>query len=136
MEQVERMDPSRRWSVLSVILVDDEGMIPIQRACFGKNEPTDVISQAYDPMPPDSDAYSGEVIVNVQRAYEVGHTTGCSRELALYLAHGCQHLTGMSDHTPILRAKMRRRENAWLRHADHQGLLTGLMEEQVSSSEP
>ena len=136
MEQIEHMDSSRRWSVLSVILVDDEGMIPIQRACFGKHEPTDVISLAYDPMPPDFDVYSGEIIVNVQRAYEVGSPNGCSRELALYLAHGCQHLTGISDDTPIQRAKMRRRENAWLKDADLQGLWTNLMGEKMSSSEP
>jgi len=135
MEQIEHMDPSHRWSALSVILVDDEGMIPIQQACFGKHEPTDVISLAYDPMPPESDTYSGEIIVNIQRAYEVGSANGCSRELALYLAHGCQHLTGVSDDTPNLRAKMRRKENAWLKKADLQGLLTNLMEEKESSSE-
>ena len=37
------------------------------------------------------------------------------RELALYLAHGCDHLTGADDATPAGRARMRRRELGWLR---------------------
>ena len=129
MERIEDVDPGRNWTTLSVILVDDEGMIPIQRACFGANEPTDVISLAYDPIPPEGDGRDGEVIVNVQRAHEVGGADGCSRELALYLAHGCQHLTGASDETPALRAAMRRKETAWLNTAERLGLLTGLIQE-------
>jgi rRNA maturation RNase YbeY len=133
MEQVKALQPTRGWGELSVILVDDDGIIPVQQACFGKHVPTDVISQVYEPMPPEPDLSTGDVIVNVERARQVGGSGGSSRELALYLAHGCQHLTGASDHTPALRAAMRRRETAWLKAADAAGLLDGLMEEEETS---
>jgi len=133
MEQIELVEPTRAWSSLTVILVDDAGITRIQQATFGKTEPTDVVSLRYDPVPPETQEGDGEVVVNVQRAHDVGHRAGPSRELGLYLAHGCNHLTGASDHTPALRAAMRRKETAWLKEADRLGLLNGLMDETESA---
>lgn len=127
MARVDAWRPGLRWEEVGVILVDDAGILPFQRACFGLEEPTDVISQVYGPIPPETDARAGEVIVNVQRAREVGGADGCARELARYVAHGCLHLGGATDDTPGQRAAMRRRETAWLRTADAEGRLDGLV---------
>lgn len=107
-------------------LVDDDGIIPVNAAVFSRHHATDVISATYEPMPGESRGHA-EVFVNVERAWKLGRTArGASRELALYIAHGCQHLTGASDHTPKLRAAMRRNELAWLREADALGYIAGL----------
>jgi rRNA maturation RNase YbeY len=115
---------------LAIILTDHAGMLPVQRACFGKVDPTDVVSLRYDPIPPETGG-SAEIVINVERAYEERRRAGgVDRELALYLAHGCQHLTGATDNTPAERAAMRRRENRWLRRADQLGYVRGLVKKE------
>jgi ssRNA-specific RNase YbeY (16S rRNA maturation enzyme) len=133
------------WGVVSVVLVDDGGIGRINRACFGRSGATDVISLTYAPVPGETDGGAAEIIVNVQRAQEEGgrhwrqaDRAGCSPrpprrrvaaclELALYLAHGCDHLTGATDDTPVLRRRMRQRELRWVRDAQRLDLLRGLL---------
>lgn len=102
-------------------MTDDEGIVPVNMACFGRVSPTDVISQPYTSPP------GGEVIVNVERALSVGGSgPRGERELALYVAHGLHHLAGAVDHTPAQRRAMLRQERAWLRAAARSGLLSNL----------
>jgi ssRNA-specific RNase YbeY (16S rRNA maturation enzyme) len=62
------------------------------------------------------------VFVNAERARAEGlRRGGVADELALYIAHGCDHLAGASDRTPAGRARMRRREQAWLAEARRLG---------------
>jgi rRNA maturation RNase YbeY len=111
-----------------LVLTDDAGMTPLNRAFFGKNRPTDVISVAYPPLPGRPGSGLNEVYVNVERAAQVARSPGHrARELALYVAHGIHHLTGASDHTPALRARMRREELAWLNEAGRLGLVAKLV---------
>ena len=118
-------DP-KTWAEVVLTLADDDGITPVNIAVFARHRTTDVISATYQPMPGESRGHA-EVFVNVERAWKIGKTPGgASRELALYIAHGCQHLTGASDHTPRLRAAMRRKERAWLREADDLGYIAGL----------
>lgn len=105
-----------------MLLCDDRSIAGANRACFGRDRPTDVISLAYRPERRGG-GWTGEVLVNVQRALEAGpRHGGPDRELALYLAHGCDHLAGAEDATPAQRAAMRARENRWLRAARARGL--------------
>jgi ssRNA-specific RNase YbeY (16S rRNA maturation enzyme) len=70
---------------------------------------------------------AAEVVVNVERAVRAGpRYGGPSRELARYLAHGCQHLGGATDGDRAGRARMHRRERAWLAEAEGLHLLDGL----------
>ena len=58
-----------------------------------------------------------EIIVNAERAWLAGSRRrgwSPSRELALYIAHGCDHLNDERDTTPAGRRRMRRRELHWL----------------------
>ncbi|OGV47051.1 MAG: rRNA maturation RNase YbeY [Lentisphaerae bacterium GWF2_57_35] len=118
-----------------MVLTDNEGIRAYNLACFGKDRPTDVITQAYAAVPGGND-FHGELIVNAERALEEGlQRQSIDQELALYIAHGCDHLDGASDHTPPLRSQMRRREMAWLRQARQEGLLEdGLLAEKAASS--
>ena len=115
------------WGEISVVLLDDEGITQTNREYFGKNRPTDVISFRYDPVPGEAGEFSGDLLVNIDRAVSEGTARGdIGRELALYIAHGFDHLSGAEDDTPEKRKKMRATETAWLRKARDEGLLDGL----------
>ena len=110
------------------MLVDDEGITQTNREYFGKNRPTDVISFRYDPVPGEDTVCSGDLLVNVDRAVQEGTARGyVNYELALYIAHGFDHLSGADDDTPEKRKKMRATETTWLRKADKDNLIDGLL---------
>ncbi len=113
-----------------MILVHDREMVEVNRACFGRTGGTDVISIAYPPFPPGARAGRGEIVVNADQALREGNKrNGPARELALYVAHGCNHLGGRDDATPAERVRMRRRENDWLRRPDIQPWIESCLEE-------
>ncbi len=122
-----RLNPSRSWEEISVSLFNRTAIRRINRQVFGPLADTDVITLAYRPMPGATD-WIGEVFVNVDLAFERGpRYGGPARELALYLAHGCDHLADASDATPAERRRMRVRELRWLRQANKAGLIQPLL---------
>lgn len=127
MEQAARRDPSLAGTALSMALVDDAGITPINERFVRHAGPTDVISFRYAPLP-GSPGGTAELVINVERAVQEarrrGHPAG--RELGLYVAHGCLHLAGEDDATPAQRTRMQRIQNRWLRQAEEAGLLTGV----------
>jgi len=135
MARVTRLDPSSEWSDLTLILTDDKGIVAFNRRVFCRNHITDVISLRYEPDPKEDGGHTAEVIVNVQRACNEGMrrsshpgTWGPNKELALYMAHGCDHLSGEDDTGNVLRTRMRRRELRWIKEAESAGLLNKLIE--------
>jgi rRNA maturation RNase YbeY len=119
------------WRELTVLLTDDAGMAPFNQAIMRHDGPTDVITQRYETLPGEPAGLIGELIVNVERAWQVGRQRRAwspGQELALYLAHGCDHLNGADDASPADRQRMRRRELGWLRRlgAPHHALLRQL----------
>jgi rRNA maturation RNase YbeY len=116
MDRVQARNRAIAWQTLSVALVDDAGIAAVHGDYLGSAKPTDVISFAYPPAPGEDEGHTGEVVVNVQRAVEAGaRYQGSGYELALYLAHGCHHLSGADDDTPERRRRMRQTEQRWLR---------------------
>jgi len=113
----QRRTPGLAWRDITIHLLDDAGIAPVNTAIMGHAGATDVITQRYDACPGERQGLIGELFVNVERAFTLPHRTGWTpeRELLLYLAHGLDHLTGADDTTPASRARMRRRELAWLR---------------------
>ena len=106
------------WSEVCIVLVDDTSITQTNREYFAKNRPTDVISFRYDPVPGEDHAWSGDLVINVDRAVQVGPDhKGIDYELALYIAHGFDHLSGAEDNTDAKRKKMRATETAWLQEA-------------------
>ncbi len=115
------------WQELVLELMNHRQMKEVNGQVFGRKWTTDVISQAYGPMV-EGEGWSGEIFVNVERAAELDGVYGrASRELALYIAHGCNHLTGADDARPEDRRRMRRKENAWLVSLLQQHLTEGLI---------
>jgi rRNA maturation RNase YbeY len=100
---------------IAIVLVDDAAMPECKERVFGIRRQTDVISLAYEAVPGIQPA-TAELVVNAERALQEGarHPGGAARELALYLAHGLDHLAGHDDDTPARRRSMRRRETRWL----------------------
>lgn len=128
MEQASVMAPGLAGHTLSIALVDDAGIAPINEKFVRHRGPTDVISFRYDPLPGATHG-TAELVVNVERA--VAEARRRRRppgdELALYVAHGCLHLTGADDATPAQRACMQRIQNRWLLKARRAGLLDDLL---------
>lgn len=113
-----------KWTELSLVLTDHSGISRINESYLHVADTTDVISFRYDSIPGETDCVSGELFVNVEQAMELGPAHGgCSRELALYIAHGCDHLAGETDYSPAGYARMRRRDLHWLKTATANGLL-------------
>lgn len=101
---------------LALLLVDDASMPAYKARAFGRPLQTDVLSLRYLPLPGAPPGGEAELIVNAQLALRQGRRRpgGPPHELALYIAHGIDHLTGANDASPIARRQMRRRELAWL----------------------
>ena len=125
MQRAAQSNPRVEWENLSLVLADDNALLQLSRRFFGRNETTDVIAFQYDRLPGEPlRGSSGEVVVNAQQAKRYGAKRGHAvRELALYIAHGCDHLAGAEDDSPAKRRRMRQRELRWLRQARNLGLL-------------
>ncbi len=131
MDRARPLSPDLRWGEISVVLMDDVQMKECKAQLFDVREVTDVISLRYDPIPGEKNFCSGEIFVNVQRAAACsgikGRDWNASRELALYLAHACDHLMNSKDYDRAGYLRMRRREMKWLRDRDIAALSTRLI---------
>lgn len=126
MRRIEERTPDREWQEVALFLVDDTGIREVNASVFGRDGVTDVITTCYMPIPGDSEGHSGEIFVNVQRAVKEGQARprwDCARELALYIAHGVDHLGGANDETPAGQHSMRARELRWIRQMRAKQLL-------------
>lgn len=113
-----RLADASPWQEVTIHLLDDAGIAPVNAAVMAHEGTTDVITQRYEPIPGEPAGLIGELFVNVERARRAApRRAGWSadRELALYLAHGFDHLTGSDDRASSERARMRRRELGWLK---------------------
>lgn len=113
----EPVAPPLDYSEIDILLVDDSGIVPINAAALGHGGATDVITLPYPAIPGEETGATAEIVINVERAWQQGggNFQAADRELALYLAHACDHLRGFDDDTPPARRSMRRREWRWLR---------------------
>lgn len=106
------------WHEVVVHLVRDAESDAMHRAIMGIAGATDVITQAYDAIPPEPPGLCGELFVNTDQALRAAPKRrgwSVAKELLLYVAHGMDHLSGADDHAPADYARMRRRELVWIR---------------------
>ena len=121
MKKASAMRPEVTWVECSVVLVDHQAMIRLNEEALQHEGTTDVITFHYPTAPGEHPAgWRGEIVINVEEAAEQADRRGVStlREVALYLAHGCQHLGGADDATTAERAAMSRRQNRWLKQSE------------------
>ena len=106
------------WHEVTVHLVRDAESDAMHRAIMGIAGATDVITQAYDAIPPEAPGLYGELFVNTDQALRAAPRRrgwNPAKELLLYIAHGMDHLSGADDYDPADYARMRRRELGWIR---------------------
>ena len=106
------------WHEVVVHLVDDARSDETHRAIMGIEGATDVVTQAYDSIPPEPQGLYGELFVNTDQALRAAPKRkgwSVAKELLLYVAHGMDHLSGADDRTGSEYRAMRRRELAWIR---------------------
>lgn len=101
---------------VTVILVDDAGIAPINEAAVGHQGATDVITMPFEAMP--GAPASAEIVIDAEMALSQ-RPEDPLLELAFYLAHAFDHLAGHDDATPASRTSMHRREWRWLRSVSH-----------------
>ena len=107
-----------RFHEVTVFLGNDAHSDEMHRAIMGIEGATDVITQAYDAIPPEESGIYGELFVNTDQALRAApRRKGWSpaKELLLYVAHGMDHLSGADDHGEKDYLAMRRRELKWIR---------------------
>ena len=105
------------WHEVVVHLVRDAASDELHQAIMGVAGATDVITQAYDAVPPEEPGLYGELFVNTDQALRAApRRKGWSpaKELLLYIAHGMDHLSGADDCAEADYNRMRRRELKWL----------------------
>lgn len=103
---------------VTIILQDDNKSDEVHRGIMGVEGATDVITQAYEAMPPEPEGIYGELYVNTDQALrfaKVVKNWSSLKELLLYIAHGMDHLSGADDLESSDRDRMRRRELKWLK---------------------
>lgn len=114
-----------RFVAVTIVVQDDAASDEAHRGIMGVAGATDVITQRYDPIPPEEPGIYGELYVNAEQAERcarkvrggAGRKWSAREEFLLYVAHGMDHLSGADDQSEQDYAKMRRRELAWLRKA-------------------
>jgi len=128
MDQACQLDPDRRWAEVSLTVLDDPAITQLKGQWFDRFVTTDVITFTSPPVVKSS-GWTGEILVNAPQAVREGgrRKTGVQFELALYIAHGCDHLMDQSDRTAAGRKRMRQRECEWLRLAEKAGWVRGLI---------
>lgn len=138
-QRMQQAVPGTIFSELTVLLVGEASMRAINRATFNEDETTDVISLRYSTVPGEEGG-TAEIVINLDLAAREGRRRsiragrrsrspwGPAQELALYLAHGCDHLAGHDDGTPADRRRMRARELRWVHSLEAEGCLDDVWE--------
>lgn len=113
-----------RYDNIDIVFTNDDEISEIHESSMGISGTTDVITLPYEPIP--SCPTCAELIVNVQMAQRLGNRKGWSAqdELALYIAHGIDHLAGNDDQTAKQYSSMRRRELSWLKKCRQEDLIS------------
>lgn len=100
---------------VSIAVLDDAGIQPLNARYLGHDYPTDVLSFVLEKS---DDALEGEILVSAETAQRDAARFGWrpEDELLLYVIHGALHLAGYDDLEPALQAQMRQREREHLAH--------------------
>jgi probable rRNA maturation factor len=102
-------------ATISLAIVDDAAIRPLNARYLGHDYATDVLSFALDRS---AESLEGEIIVSAETALRNAAQFGWqpADELLLYVIHGALHLVGYDDLAPELLSEMRQRERAHLAH--------------------
>lgn len=126
------------FAEISLFMTGDRTMERVHMDAMGLEGTTDVVTLPYAEIP--GVGATAEIFVNADLAAERGKDRAAlelvadegagewspQHELALYIAHGFDHLAGGEDSAAAGFRAMRLREIRWVRKAETAGLLAGL----------
>jgi probable rRNA maturation factor len=97
---------------LVYVLMDDEGLLEINRQALNHDYYTDIITFDYS----DNDALEGEIYISVQRVKENATTFNevFHVELLRVICHGALHMVGYKDKTKPEKTEMRKKEDYYI----------------------
>lgn len=111
----ESSDPR---AMVAIVILRDAAMAELNLRHRGQQGPTDVLTFPTDATgwPPEEPPLLGEVAVSIDRAIDEGRKRNlpAEQEVRRLIVHGLLHLLGYDHATARQRARMRRRENAYL----------------------
>jgi probable rRNA maturation factor len=104
-----------REATISLAIVDDATIRPLNARYLGHDYATDVLSFVLEQT---VGKLEGEIIVSAETALQSAERFGWAAgdELLLYVIHGALHLVGYDDLQPQVQAQMRSREREHLSH--------------------
>ena len=112
---------------ISIQFVSEKRISQLHALFFQDLTPTDCITFPIVSIPYKTNGYNllGEIFIcpKMAKQYAEKHHINSFEELCRYVVHGILHLIGFEDEKPALRAQMKRKENACLRHLRQRGLL-------------
>ena len=111
----EEWEEGIRRATISLAIVDDATIRPLNARYLGHDYATDVLSFVLEQSDEELD---GEIIVSAETAASSAARFGwqAADELLLYVIHGALHLVGCDDLEPALQTRMRQREREHLAH--------------------
>ncbi len=103
---------------LNYIFCSDEYLLRVNREHLEHDYYTDIIT--FDTAEPGG-PIEGDIFISVERVADNAAQFGQDVlvEMHRVLAHGLLHLCGYGDKTPDEQARMREKENEWLRNVDY-----------------
>ncbi|MCL5020587.1 MAG: rRNA maturation RNase YbeY [Bacteroidetes bacterium] len=105
-------DEHKNAEEITVVFVDDDYLLDVNRRFLSHNYKTDVI--AFDLG--EDGTIEGEIYVSVERARVQArrYRIPLKKELVRLIVHGVLHLAGWEDKTRSQKLRMRRRENEFI----------------------
>ena len=81
------MNDHNSWKEMSILLTDNEGIRYFHSKFLKSDNTTDVISFRHEPIPGEENKVTGDLVVNVERAYQEGlYRNDPDFEIAFYIA--------------------------------------------------
>jgi probable rRNA maturation factor len=101
---------------LDYIFCTDKFLLKINVDFLNHHDLTDIITFNYSETPSAKKHIEGEIYISVPRVMENAEkfNSEFDEELHRVMAHGLLHLCGYDDSTPVLKAAMRKKEDASL----------------------
>jgi probable rRNA maturation factor len=106
-------EEGKKSDSISIVLVDDDYLLDVNKKFLNHNYKTDVISFDLG----ENEVIDGEIYISVDRASVQArrYKTSLEREVLRLVIHGILHLAGWDDFTRSQKLRMRKRENEFIR---------------------
>lgn len=105
-------DHRHQINEISIIFIDDEQMLEMNKSVLDHNYYTDILTFDYT----EKNILEGEIYISIDRVKDNAKTFGQEFhvELLRVIAHGVLHMVGYKDKTKIQKEEMRNKESHYI----------------------